>query len=223
MTKPNNIASEFPPGFFYRTIEKLGNSGMSVAGWAYLSIAALVCFDIISRRFLGFSSGATTEITGYLLGIGMTMGMAGTLFDRGHVRIDVLVQRLPLKLRVVFHGVSLLALLVATGFLAWGAIKLALDSYDMGAADMSAAHLPLVIPQGIWAAGLILMTLAVLAVSARALRMSMAGRPEQADEFLLPRSDIDEAEETLEALGRHDEAVKLAASLKHAETQGESK
>lgn len=185
---------------------------MLTAGWCYVVITLLVCFDIVARRVGGFSSGATTELTGYLMAAGMTLGLAGTLMERGHVRIDVLIQRMPLRMRLIFHGVSVLALLVTSGFFAWGAVSLAWDSYQMGASDTSALHLPLIMPQGVWAAGLVLMLLAVIAVAARMLRLALVGHQEEADALMMARTDLDEAEETLEAVGRHDEAVKLAAA-----------
>jgi TRAP-type C4-dicarboxylate transport system permease small subunit len=184
----------------FRLLETVSYRAMTIAGWCYLLITALICFDILARRFLGFSTEATTEVTGYLMAIGMSWGLAGTLFDRSHVRIDVLVQKLPLKLRVWLHLASLMALLVATGFFVWGAFSLAKDSWELSASDLSALHTPLVIPQGLWAAGLALLLLAVLSISFRALRLIALGDPEAMDRMLMARTYIDEAAETLEAV-----------------------
>lgn len=205
-----------PPGLFFRCIEFVSRKALFVAGLTYLAITGLVCFDIVARRTLGISSGSTTEITGYLMAAGMSLGLAGALMERAHVRIDVLLQKLPLGVRLALHVVSLAGLLVTAAFFAWGAASLAIDSYQLGASDLSSARVPLVVPQGIWAAGLCLMLLAVIAVLARTLRLMLIGAGEGADRALSPRSDIDEAEETLEALGRHEEAVKL-----HAAAQGD--
>lgn len=184
----------------YRFLESLSGRAMTVAGWCYLAITVLICFDIFARRLLGFSTEATTEVTGYLMAIGMSWGLAGTLFERGHVRIDVLVQKLPLKVRVWLHLASLFALLVATGFFAWGAFALARDSWELGATDLSALHTPLAIPQGLWAAGLALLLLAGLAIAARSLRQLAAGDADAMDRMLMARTYIDEAAETLEAV-----------------------
>lgn len=103
----------------YTALKWLGGHSMAAAGWCYLAITLIITFDIVARRLLGFSTEATTELTGYLMAIGMSWGLAGTLLERGHVRIDVLVQRLPLGVRVWLHLASLLALLVATSFCLW--------------------------------------------------------------------------------------------------------
>jgi TRAP-type C4-dicarboxylate transport system permease small subunit len=196
----------------FRALEWVSGKAMTIAGWCYLVITVLICFDIGARRLLGFSTEATTEVTGYLMAIGMSWGLAGTLFERGHVRIDVLVQRLPLKVRVWLHLASLLALLVATGFFAWGAFSLAKDSWDFGATDLSALHTPLAIPQGLWAAGLALLLMAGLAIAARALRQLAIGDADAMDRMLMARTYIDEAAETLEAVAEAQQGMQPAAA-----------
>lgn len=185
-----------------RTIEWLSRRAMGVAGWCYLAMTLLICFDILARRLLGFSSEATTELNGYLLAIGMSWGLAGTLFERGHVRIDVLLQRLPQRWRTALHLLSLLALAVSVGFFIWGSVSLTLDSLSFGATDLSALRTPLVIPQGLWAAGFVLFGLAVLAWLSRGLALAWQGQAAQLDAELTSRSDQDEAAETLQALGK---------------------
>jgi TRAP-type C4-dicarboxylate transport system permease small subunit len=185
----------------YKAVGFIAQHAMTVAGWAYLGITALICFDILARRWLGFSSGSTTELSGYLMAGAMTWGMAGTLLDRGHVRIDVLVQRLPLKLRIWLHIVSLALLLLTVGFFAWGATSLATYSWELRAADLSALAVPLAIPQGIWAAGLIMFFVTALFLAIRSLWLIIKGNGALADSLLMARTYVDEAQETLQAVG----------------------
>lgn len=175
---------------------------MGIAGWCYMAMTLLISFDIFARRLLGFSSESTTEINGYLLAIGMSWGMAGTLFERGHVRIDVLLQRLPLNWRVLLHLLSLLALAVSVGFFIWGSVSLTLDSLAFGATDLSAMRTPLAIPQGLWTAGLVFFGLAVLSVMTRSASLALNGQAARMDAELTSRNDRDEATDTLQALGQ---------------------
>lgn len=184
----------------YQFVEWTSRRAMTVAGWCYMAITALICFDIAARRLMGFSTEATTEVTGYLMAIGMSWGLAGTLLERGHVRIDVLVQKLPLKVRVWLHLASLLALLGSTAFFVYGGCSLAKDSFDFGSTDLSALHTPLAIPQGLWAAGLALLLLAGVALAARAVGQLARGDADAMDRMLMSRSYVDEAAETLEAV-----------------------
>ena len=63
---------------------------------------------MLARNFGGFSSRATTEITSYLLAFGIAWGLAHALATRAHIRIDVLVNRLPLGSRQFLHAFALL-------------------------------------------------------------------------------------------------------------------
>ena len=173
---------------------------MFVAGLCYLLITLLICFDIAARHLLGFSTEATIELTGYLMAVGMTWGLAGTLFERGHVRIDVLVQKMPLRVRVWLHLASLVALIVSTGYYTWGAVSLARDSFAFSATDLSTLRTPLVIPQGLWAAGFALLLLAALALALRAVKQLWLGQYDEMDQALMARTYVDEAAETLEAV-----------------------
>lgn len=185
----------------YRALAWLSGRSLVVAGWFYLAIAVLITFDIVARRLLGFSSEATTELTGYLMAIGMSWGLAGTLIDRGHVRIDVLVQRLPLGARVWLHIASLLAMVVTTAFFLYGAFSLARDSFELGSTDLSALRTPMALPQGLWAAGFALLLLTVVALALRSLAGVLGGQADAVDRSLMSRSYEDEAAETLEAVG----------------------
>lgn len=195
----------------YRVLEWISKRAMTVSGWCYVVITLLICFDIVARRLLGFSTEATAELTGYLMAMGMTWGLAGTLFERGHVRIDVLVQKMPLRIRVWLHLASLAALLVACAFFVYGAGVLLKDSWDFGSTDLSALHTPLVIPQGLWAAGLALMLLAIVAIGARALGQLARGDADGMDRMLMARTYIDEAAETLEAVAAVPQSATAAA------------
>lgn len=55
-------------------------------------------------------------------------------------------------------------------------------------------------PQGLWAAGLGLLLLAVVALAARAVRQLATGDADGMDRMLMARTYVDEATETLEAV-----------------------
>ena len=184
----------------YRCLEWISQRAMFVAGFCYLLITLLICFDIAARQLLGFSTESTIELTGYLMAVGMSWGLAGTLFERGHVRIDVLVQRIPLKIRVWLHLVSLLALIVSMIFYVRGSTGLALDSLAFNATDLTTLRTPLVWPQGLWAAGFVLLLLAAIAIAARSIKQLFTGDYAAMDRALMARSYEDEAAETLEAV-----------------------
>ncbi len=170
------------------------------AGWNYVACALFITGDIIGRNAFGVSSAATVEITGYMLACGIAWGLAHTLASRAHIRVDVLLMRLPTRLRAPLHIFSLLLLTVFALFVAWAAWELVDESALFDAHDNSALRVPLVIPQGIWAVGLsafVLMCFVLLLESTLAL---LLGEGQRLDGLLGSRTLADETEEALEAV-----------------------
>jgi TRAP-type C4-dicarboxylate transport system permease small subunit len=187
------------------TLLRRGVAGLAalmawVAGWNYVACALFITGDIIGRNAFGVSSAATVEITGYMLACGIAWGLAHTLACRAHIRVDVLVTRLPLRFRAPLHLFSLLLLAVFALFTAWAAWELVDESALFDAHDNSALRVPLVIPQGIWAVGLsafVLMCGVLLLESTLAL---LTGEGARLDGLLGSRTLADETEEALEAV-----------------------
>lgn len=170
------------------------------AGWVFIFCALFVTFDVLARAFLGFSSQSTTEMTGYMLAFGIAWGLPHALATRNHVRIDMVLNKVPLRGRQYLHFFALTLLCVLAGFLSFGAIELVQESQDFGATDNSLLHTPLVIPQGLWAIGIVVFFLLILAMMVETLLLILAGRADAVDALLGPRSYTEEAAEALEAV-----------------------
>lgn len=172
-----------------------------LAGWGFILCAAFITFDVFARRFFGFSSRATTEITGYLLAFGIAFALAHTLAQRAHIRIDILINRLPDRLRYWMHLLSLFALAVFAAFLAKGSYDLLEESLLFGATDISVLRTPLAIPQGFWAFGIAVFLLLIVLMLIENLLLILAGRGAEAERHLHARTYDEEAAEALEAVG----------------------
>ena len=93
-------------------LEKLRSLNRWIAiltGIFLLACVCLVLLDIVLRR-LGSSFGGTDEISGYVMAIATSWGMAFTLLEAGHVRIDILRSRTGRVGRSVFDLFSMLVL-----------------------------------------------------------------------------------------------------------------
>jgi TRAP-type C4-dicarboxylate transport system permease small subunit len=184
-----------------RLIDALARGMNRCAGWLFVLCALFVTFDVLARKFLGFSSQSTTELSGYMLGVGIAWGLAGALEARTHVRIDILIQKVPPRWRGYLHWLALASLVVFAGFLVYGAWHTTAESWDFRATDNSLLKTPLVIPQGLWMFGIgVFGVMAALRLLEVALLLPRADI--QAIEHLTgPRSYVEEAEEALEATG----------------------
>jgi TRAP-type C4-dicarboxylate transport system permease small subunit len=182
-------------------IERIGDLMNSVAGWMYLLCALFIAFDVVNRRFLGFSSQGTTEISSYMLAFGISWGLAHVLATKGHIRVDVLVMRLPIRLRAYLHALALAFLAVLSLLLARRAWDVVLESWEFGAKDTSALSIPLIVPQGFWAVGLSIFCILTVMILLETLLLLVVGQQEVVDQRLGSRSIEEETEEALEAAG----------------------
>jgi TRAP-type C4-dicarboxylate transport system permease small subunit len=169
------------------------------AGWGFILCAIFITFDVLTRAFLGFSSKATTEITGYILAFGIAWALAHTLSTRAHVRIDVLINLFPLAVRGWLHLASLAALAVFAGFLIKGAYDLVAESLLFGSTDITALQTPLALPQGLWAFGIAVFFFLIVLMLVENLLLLAAGRAAEVEANLHSRGYDEEAAEALEA------------------------
>jgi TRAP-type C4-dicarboxylate transport system permease small subunit len=184
-----------------RRIESIARVMNAVAGWVYVGCALFVTVDVLGRKLIGVSSQGTTEITGYLLAFGISWGLAHALAERVHIRVDMLLARMPVGLRAVMHGLALAFLLLLAFFFAWRGWAVVAESWEFGAHDTSALSLPLVGPQALWAVGLtVFFALAGVMLIEVVLLLGLR-RPRLVDELLGPRTAGEETAETLEAVG----------------------
>ncbi len=184
-----------------RRVDWLARLMGACAGWLFMACAIFITFDVLARKFLGFSSQSTTELSGYMLGVGIAWGLASALEARTHVRIDVLIQRFPTGIKSYLHFLALILLAVFVGFLVYGAWHTTFESWEFKATDNSLLRTPLIIPQGLWLIGLgvfgLMITLRVFEVA-----LLLPSQDIEAIEHLTgPKSFIEEADETLHVLG----------------------
>jgi TRAP-type C4-dicarboxylate transport system permease small subunit len=184
-----------------RAVAALATVMGMVAGWGFVLCAFFIAFEVLARSIFRVSTQSTTEITGYMLAFGLSWGLAHGLATRSHVRIDMLVNRLPQRARVPLHLIALALLGVFVGFLAKGAYDLVDESLLFNATDISLLRTPLAIPQGLWAAGLVVFLVLIIAMLLENLLLALHGQARQVERNLSSRGYAEEAQEALEALG----------------------
>ena len=171
------------------------------AGWLFVFCAFFITLEVLARNFFGFSTQSTTELSGYMLAVGISWGLAHALAERIHVRVDVLINKLPAGVRYYLHAVALAALLILALAMAYGAWYITSESLDFRAADMSGLRTPLAVPQGLWSAGILVFAAMCAVMLLEVLVLLARGRGGEVERMLGSRTYEDEAREVLEALG----------------------
>jgi TRAP-type C4-dicarboxylate transport system permease small subunit len=185
----------------------------AVAGWVFILCAFFVTVDVIGRKVLGMTTRATTEITGYMLAFGIAWGLSHALATRSHIRVDMLVMKMPLRVRAPMHALALGCLVVLAFFFAWRGWAMVLESWEFRAVDTSALSIPLIAPQGFWALGLTVFFVLAVVLFVEVLALLVRGRFDQVDRMLGSRTLMEEATEALEAahMGEQDPARRPGA------------
>jgi TRAP-type C4-dicarboxylate transport system permease small subunit len=186
----------------------------AVAGWLFVVCACFVTFDVLSRKLVGVTSQGTTEITGYILAFGISWGLAHALATRSHIRVDMLVARMPLGLRGPMHALALAFLVVLAFFMTWRGWAVVAESWEFGARDTSALSIPLIVPQALWAFGITVFFVLAAAMLVEVLLLLALGRTAAVDRLLGSRTLQEETAEALEAAHMVDTAVVSAAGAR---------
>ncbi|MEM9344066.1 MAG: TRAP transporter small permease [Pseudomonadota bacterium] len=157
------------------------NRGVALLTGAGLLICALVVLADIVLRQMGSSFGGTDEISGYVMAIATSWGMAFTLLELGHVRIDILRARGGPRVRAVF---DLFAMLVLTGTVTLVAYK-CWPVVERSLANGSRANTPLETPLALvqipWFAGWVWFTLIAWLTFVAAALLVAKGRFEDSE------------------------------------------
>jgi len=140
----------------------------SIIGWGESLAGALgatglaATFEGWQTGFRAFIFSGSDEISGYLFAVGTSWSLAYVLCTRGHIRIDALYGRLPLKLR---GWLDLLALALLGVFVA----AMVYRAYDVTATNFIETNrsntnlrIPLALPQFPWFAGIFLFAVAIV-------------------------------------------------------------
>ena len=125
------------------------------------AIAILTFIQIVGRAF-GYLVSTGTEFAGFCMAASIFLALAWTLRSGGHIRVNLVVQRLPAAARRVVELWCLLVAVLATGLFTYSAFDMTWDSYVFGDLSVGLVPVPLWIPQLSMAVGVLLLELALI-------------------------------------------------------------
>jgi TRAP-type C4-dicarboxylate transport system permease small subunit len=127
-----------------------------VAGAIILFGCALpICIDVITRAVIGRTVVESFEISGYAFAACIGLGMGYTVTSKANIRVDILITRLPQKLRIPFDFLASISLAVTAVAFAYYTFDVLQESIKLGARSQSTLQIPLIIPQTIWWVGFV--------------------------------------------------------------------
>ena len=140
-----------------------------LAGGMYVVLAFFITYDVLARKwgtFLGLpTTQVTDEISGYMLALAATWGLAYALRCGSHVRIDVVFPYLAPRLRVGVDFVAFVLMALFATIVSWKIWALVADSWQSGLRSSTYLLTPLYVPQFILGVGFTLLALAALCIA----------------------------------------------------------
>lgn len=122
-------------------------------GALFLLLAFYTTFDVIARRYGGWYSGVTDEMSEYALALGASWALAYTLKAGGHVRVDIMLPYFPRKVRRLLDALAMAVMAVFATTVSMYLWKLVGSSYAIGATGHSIIQTPQWLPQAMMASG----------------------------------------------------------------------
>lgn len=108
----------------------------AVAALAIIIMMVLTCADVV-LRFFGHPILGTYEIIGFLGSVVVSFSLAYTSIEKGHVSVEILIERLPERLQHFIDGVGSSISAVLFGLLAWQSAVYALEIKRSGEVSMT--------------------------------------------------------------------------------------
>ena len=182
-------------GGLSRAAEHLSRWAVWFGGALTIGGVLLIIFDVLARKFIGFTTGGADELSSYAFAISTSWAFAFATLQRANVRVDVLYQYLPVRLSAVLDWLSVAALGVFMVMLTYYAYDVAATSWTQNSAANTPLASPLYIPQGLWLLGLIWMCLVLALMLVRSSVALVTGRFDDVKAIAGVRSTQEEAEE----------------------------
>jgi TRAP-type C4-dicarboxylate transport system permease small subunit len=178
----------------------------TVFGVIFLGLAVVVTVETICRKVFNVSLQGADELGGYALAVGSTIAFSLALMGRAHIRVDVFHELMPRRVQAVMNWFSAVSLAAFGLFIAWVAFKVIGDTLEYRSTAQTPWATPLIIPQGVWYAGLAIFALVASGYALRATALLLGGRIDTLNADFHPKSAKEELKEEL-----HDLALRQAA------------
>lgn len=180
----------------------------SIFGVIFLVLSLVVTVETLARKLFNFSIQGADELGGYALAIGSTIAFSLALAGRNHIRVDVFHEMFPRGMKAALNWLSI-ALLAALAVLFVGVSwRVIAESQQYRSTAQTPWATPLIYPQGLWYAGLVLFALVAAGFAARATWLLLTRQIDRLNEEFHPKSAKEELKEELEDLAQRSAAGK---------------
>ena len=153
-----------------------------IGGWGgavfTFLMTLLITVDVIGRAF-GMPTYVAVEMSGYML-IGIVfLGLAYTMRKGKHIKITLLTDRFPPRMRQLLEIAALFVALVFIGWFAWSTFGPAKVNFVLKITSLTIVGTPLWIPYGFIAVGLGMLAVELMAELIREIASLKKQEPDE--------------------------------------------
>jgi TRAP-type C4-dicarboxylate transport system permease small subunit len=174
----------------------------TVFGLVFLGLAVLVTVETASRKLFNVSLQGADELGGYALAVGSTIAFSLALMGRNHIRVDVFHELLSRKAQAALNWLAIVSLAVFALFIDYVALKVVVDTMQYRSTAQTPWATPLIYPQAVWYAGLVIFSLVATGYAVRATWLLFTGRTDEVLHEFQPKSAKEELKEELDDLAQ---------------------
>ena len=174
----------------------------NVGGYMLLALAVLVTVETLGRKFFNISLQGVDELGGYTLAVGSALAFTTALIDRAHIRIELFHVMLPTPLQMVLNWFAITSIAAFGGLLAYVCFTILKDSYAYNSTAPTPWATPMIYPQSLWYAGILIFAFVSAAMALHATYLLLTGNAKALNRTYGPKEAAEEVKEELEDLAR---------------------
>ena len=174
----------------------------NIFGIIFLTLSFVVTIETMARKLFNFSIQGADELGGYSLAIGSTIAFSLALAGRNHIRVDVFHEMFPRGMKAALNWLSSMLLAAIAILFVAVSLRVLQESLQYGSTAQTPWATPLIWPQGLWYAGLIVFMLVAVGFAIRATILLLGGRIEELNTEFHPKSAKEELKEELDDLAQ---------------------
>jgi TRAP-type C4-dicarboxylate transport system permease small subunit len=180
----------------------------NIFGVIFLVLSFVVTIETLARKIFNFSIQGADELGGYSLAIGSTIAFSLAVIGRNHIRVDVFHEMFPRGVKAALNWLSIVLLAALAVLFVAVSFRVLDESVAYRSTAQTPWATPLIYPQGLWYAGLIMFMLVAVGFAARASWLLFTRRIDQLNEEFHPKSAKEELKEELENIAHRGAADK---------------
>ena len=139
-------------------IEKSNRMLGIVSGMGILLMGMIIAYEVVCRYVFNSPTIWTQEVSIYLFMWTMLAASSYTLQTGKHVRVDLLIERMQIKTRKLFDGVTGVIGMIYCAIISVQAFQMLMVSVQYGKLSATPLRVPLWIPQSALLIGFVLLT-----------------------------------------------------------------